>query len=420
MAEPQPDRAAPVDIDPCGQRRFLGAQYLDGLLREGAGKLKLLLGPAGSGKTHFLGALAGEAAGRGYLVAQADASRDPLWGFDHLYRAAAGNVDLTALGRAWLARLVGELGYEGVHLAEGSDLTGWARAAGHAEAPLRVRVDEALHAQLLANPTLDRGYALGLLRWCELLLWGGPGDDLLLLDSWLRGSRVSARECNRLRVRRPVDRFSGRLWLRSFLQLVRLAGRPGLVVAVDGLETVLAPPRGRGRAEVAGLAQQAEPGPPGAGSLGSLHYTRQRRDDLYECLRTVVDEGAAMPGLLVVLAGPRELLTDSRSGIASYPALALRLQNEVATAEVNRFADEIVLERLWAADPGARAALARGWLRHLRPEAPEAVLQQALAAAEAEWRAARDPTLSAVRRSIDAVLEVVSAAVSAAGEERAP
>jgi hypothetical protein len=408
VAEPEahgPNGREPVDVDPCGQRQFIGTHYLERLLPEGAGKLKVVLGPPGSGRTHFLRALAQAAAGAGYLVAHVDASRDPLWGFDQLYRAAAGRLDLAALGRAWLSRLIGELGYEGVELRDGSDLGVWARATGHAEAPLRVRVDEALHARLVDNPEFDRGYATGLLRWCQLLLWGGGADDLLLVDAWLRGSRVSARECNRLRVRRPVDRFTGRLWFRSFLRLVRLAGRRGLVVVIDHLDAVLA--TGRGQAS-AGAPAGASAIPGGPEATVTPHYTRQRRDDFYECLRAVVDETAAMPGLLMVLAGPRALLTDGRSGVASYPALAQRVQSEVVTAEVNRFSDEIGLERLWDDDAAARAALATGWLYRVCPEASETLLLRATAAAEAAWRAVRDPGQAALRRSIDAVMAVAS------------
>jgi len=384
------DAASPTDIDPCGQRAFLRVQHLERLLPEGGAKLKFVLGAPGAGKTHFLRQLAGTAGGLGYLVAAIDATRDPLWGFDHLYRAAVGGCDLPALGRAFAVRMCADLGYEGVVLDEATDLAAWARAAGHAEAPLRVRVDEALHARLIANPDLDRGYATGLVRWLQRLLWGG-GDDLLLMDAWVRGSRVSARECNRLRVRRPVDRYTGRLWLRSFLQFARAAGRPGLLVAVDRLETILSPTA-----------------PPALEPALLLRYTRQRRDDLFECLRAIVDDVAALPGLLLVLAGPPEILSHGKYGVASYPALALRVQNEVATAEINRFADEIVLERLWTASPSARSELATAWLCRVRPDAPEGLRTMAMAAAEAEWRAARDASISPVKRSIEAVLEVAA------------
>lgn len=378
-----------VDVDPCGQRTFLNTQYLDAFLAEGGAKLKLVLGPEGSGKTHFLHSLATGARRRGYLVAAVDAAGDPLWGFDNLYRAAVGSIDLSELGRTFAARLCASLGYEGCTLAEGEDLGTWARAAGHAEAPLRVRVDEAIHEQLVTNADFDRGYAIGLRHWLDRLLWGGVRDDLLLIDSWLRGSRVSARECNRLHLRRSADRFSGRVWLRSFLRFARRAGRLGLLLTVDGLEALLV----RGR-----------PAPGASGtSPPALNYTKVRRDDFYESLRAVIDDMADMPGLLLCLAGPPALLADERRGIASYPALALRMQNEVGTAELNRFADEVVLERLWEADPAARTELAVDWLAHVRPMAPDDLRTRALAAAEAEWHAAQAPGTSAVRRSIEAV-----------------
>jgi len=230
-----------------------------------------------------------------------------------------------------------------------------------------------------------------------------PAAEGGLLEHWLRGGKVAVRDCNRLRVRRSVERFTGRLWLRSLLYFIRLAGLPGLVVAVDGMGVVLAKRRQKGEASAA----------PAAGTWGDfvqgsgdrLHYTRLRLDDLYESLRTIVDDMGLLPGFTLLLAGPPALLTDTRTGIASYEALRTRLQNEVETVEINRFADQISLERLWAADPDAGRTLAERLIASVAPGADAQARRDAVAAAKAQW-GARDVTVSAVRRSVLAVLAV--------------
>lgn len=387
--------ATPCDIDPAGQLAFLQRWYLsrdEGFVAQGGAKIKLVLGRGGAGKTHCLSSLLALAAEQDFLTTSVDCRVWPLWGFDHIYRAMTATIDLDGLARRFCERVLGDEGYHGLSLAGGRTLTAWAEASGHDPAPLRVRFDEVLHRRLLSNPDLDYGYALGLARWCTVVAWGGEAavEAGGVLEHWLRGGRVGQRDCNRLRLRRPADRFTARLWLRSLLHFIRLAGLTGWVAAFDGGETLLAP-------HVAGTEDPAAP------AAAPPHYTRGRRDDFYECLRTLIDDMGSTPGLLLVLAGPPELLGDEKLGLISYQALAERVRSEVQTVELNRFADELVLERLWATDPGAGRELAEGLLAAVAPDADPGLRARALAAAQAQW-AARDVTVAAVRRSVLDVL----------------
>ena len=481
----EPPLPGAAHIDPADQMAFLRRHHLsagEGFVREGGAKVKLVIGATGAGKTHFLAAVLAAARAEGFLTAHVDAGVRPLGGFDLLYQALASDIDFADLARRFAGCVLVDLGYDAPGPAPGQRLASWAAAHGHEVGPLRMRLSEELHRRLAANPDLDYGYATGLLRWCETVLWGAGGGDGSwgngaaaeggLLEHWLRGGRVAPRECNRLRLRRSADRHTARLWLRSLLHFIRMAGLPGLVAVVDGLDVLVdTPPRrpaagptpGGDRPGVqAGVDEASASGgagiPPGgavdagvpdggaeqtggAGQTGGAsaalagelqgpaggdaapphgwgafaagaaaarpHYSKQRRDDFYECLRALIDDMGLMPGLLIALGGPPALVDagNARTGFAAYPALAERLQNEVETIEINRFADEIVLERLWAADPDAGRALAERLVEALAPDAPAGVRRQAVAAARAQW-AVRDVAVSAVRRSVLAVLQL--------------
>ncbi len=436
----EPPVPGAAHIDPAGQLAFLGRYLLahpDGFVRDGGAKVKLVVGATGAGKTHFLGDLLAAASGEGFLTARVDAGVQPLGGFDFLYRALAAGLDFAGLARRFAGSLLARLGYPDPVLGPDDTLTTWAAARGHEVRPLQVKWDEACYRALLANPDIDYGYAVGLTRWCETVLWGETDDTGGaaaggLLEHWLRGGRVGARDCNRLRLRRSADRFTARLWLRSLLYVIRMAELPGLIAAVDGLDVLAegAPrrPGGRGAPGVADGAPGEAPSVPGAagttdagdpsrwaaftGGVGESrpYVTKQRREDFYECLRALIDDMGQLPGLLLVLAVPPVLMDkdNAKTGIVSYPALAERLQNEVETVELNRFADQIVLERLWAEDPEAGRELAERLIAAVAPSAAPAVRQRALAAARAQW-AVRDVAVSAVRRSVLAVLECAGA-----------
>lgn len=443
-------------IDPAQQIAFLRRHYLSaegGFVREGGAKIKLVIGATGAGKTHFLADVAEAARREGFLVASIDARAVPLGGFDLLYQAVAAGLDFAGLARRFVGQVLADSGYGDPALGVGQTLGAWAATQGHELGPLRVKLAEALHRRLCGNPDLDYGYALGLMRWCEATAWGGDGGSGEegpasggLLEHWLRGGRVAVRDCNRLRLRRSADRYTARLWLRSLLHFIRMAGLPGLVGAVDGLEILM---EGRPRGTAAGSARTAATGAGGAGAEaagwadggvggpvsplggnwgafvsgagGVPRYTKQRRDDFYEALRALIDDMGLMPGFLLVLAGPPALvdLDNGKTGFKSYPALAERVENEVETVDLNHFADEIVLERLWAADPEAGRALAEALVTAVAPGAGAAVRQRAVAAARAQW-AVRDVAVSAVRRSVLAVLGAVGeTAATGAGSEPA-
>lgn len=421
---PVPDAAS---IDPARQIAFLWRHYLSaerGFVREGGAKVKLVIGATGAGKTHFLADVTEAARREGFVTAQSDARVVPLGGFHLLYQALASGLDFSGLARRFVGQVLVDVGYGDPALGPGQTLFAWAASHGHEVGPLRIALSEALHRRLCANPNLDYGYALGLMRWCESTVWGGEGGGEVeavreaaaapggLLEHWLRGGRVATRDCNRLRLRRSADRYNARLWLRSLLHFIRMAGLPGLVAAVDGLDVLVEarPRRTAATADVAGAAgvEGMAGAGEGVGAGGAPRYTKQRRDDFYESLRALIDDMGLMPGFLLVLAGPPALVDpDNRTtGFKSYPALAERVENEVQTVELNCFADEIVLERLWAADPEAGRALAEALVAAVAPDAGVGVRQRAVAAARAQW-AVRDVAVSAVRRSVLAVLGAV-------------
>ncbi len=410
-ARVQPEPLHGVHVDPAGQIAFLDRHLLasaGGVVAEGGGSLKLIMGDPGAGKTHFLAACLAQAQARGFCVAHVDGRRQPLYGFDHLYRAVVGGLDLADLARRFVVGLLRREGYADPVLAPGITLHPWCQEADHPPERVRAKLGEALYRSLERNPDLDVAFGVGLSRWCEAVAWGMAPEDPMaegLLERWLRGEKLAVRDCNRLRLRRPVDRYTARLWLRSLIHFVRQAGVPGLVVAVDGMGAVLAARR-------APDPLQAGPGDglasPTGGDVPPPYYTKQKRDDFYEMLRTLIDEMGLTPGFLLLLAGPPQLMEDDRNGIHSYVALAERLKTEVETVELNRFADTIVLERLWASDPGAGRTLAERLAEAVVPGADSGVRARAVAAALEQWQV-RDVAVSAVRRS-------VLAALGAAGE----
>ncbi|HAI21817.1 MAG TPA: hypothetical protein DCM14_07990 [Clostridiales bacterium UBA8153] len=311
-------------VDPLDLVGFLRCRYLDSYLKDGGSKLKLLVGREGSGKSHLCHFLAAAAKDLGYITRVVSAGELPLFSFDQIYRQIMTGVDPADLVRKYTLALVKGLGY--TYPGQEERFLDWAIAQGRDGRLVSRELQDHLGRDLTLDRDLDRSFATALTLLAADELGMRPLDPAarLAVIAWLQGHPVSARQRNWLQIRKAIDRYSARLIFRSFLHFLPKAGVKGVVLVVDDFH----------------LVTETRPG-------GPVKYTRTRRDDLYESMRQVIDEVDALKGFLMLLSGRRALLDDEKHGVRSYEALWMRLQNEVRSAKVNRFADLLDLDAIW-------------------------------------------------------------------------
>ena len=104
---------------------------------------------------------------------------------------------------------------------------------------------------------------------------------------------------------------------------MRLSGHAGIFVFADDLEILV----NRAGSE-------------------RVRYTKLRRDDTYESIRQLIDDIDSMRYLFFLFGFDRELADNESSGLKSYQALWMRIQNEVSGTHFNRFADILDLDVL--------------------------------------------------------------------------
>ncbi|MCY0878802.1 MAG: DUF2791 family P-loop domain-containing protein [Firmicutes bacterium] len=324
--------------DPLGIAAFWAKWYLDGFVDQGNGKVKVVLGRPGAGKTHLLRYVAYLARNRGYTTALIDAGRHRLASIDEVYRLVARQIAWQPLVEHWLIQIVQrDLGYVEFQGRSASDLAAWARGGGVRDLMLfqrdvREAVERRLHSLDLARDFFVAVRSLAL----SLAMEGEPRGGLV---TWILGDRLDAASRRALGLGDNVNRQNGRALLASLARLLHGLGQRGLVIAVDNIQAVAATRRVEGQP----------------------YYTRANRDQHYEMLRQLIDDTAITPYLMVYVVGDLESVTNVRSGFPSYPALWARLQNEVKSSLPNLFADVISLDELWAADQELGEQLAARW-----------------------------------------------------------
>jgi hypothetical protein len=316
--------------DPAGLEDFWTRWYLDGFVDAGQGKVKVLVGRPGSGKTHFLQHFARRAKAMGYRTASVDAAAEKLASIDELYRAISRQMPWDSLVRAGLRHVLQEqLGYP-EFTGPVEDFLGWVeRERGLTATLIRRDVREAIDA-FLGTIDLDGEFFLAIRSWMNQLVLNQDGAAAA---EWLLGGKLGATVRKGMGLRSNVTRRNGRTLLASLAAWVHHLTQRGIVVLVDNIG-------------VLSLTDRVE---------GRPYYTRAARDQSYEMMRELIDDSAFSPYLLTVIAGETEQVANSRTGFPSYPALWARLQSEVAAARPNLFGDLVDLDSLWS-EPGEHGA----------------------------------------------------------------
>lgn len=327
-------------VDPLGLEQFWVRQYLDGFVDLGHGKVKLMVGKPGSGKTHFLYHFGVMAQSLGYAVVQIDGAVERLGAIDDLYRAVAGQVAWDQYFEAALSRVIhDELGYPEFEASPVEFLRWGETVRNLLPNLLRRDVREAID-RFLGSMDLDGEFLMAIRVHLNQMIAGQAPEGVA--HDWLLGQKVGASQRRSVGLRASVSKRNARALLTSLAAFVHQLSDRGLVVLIDNVG-------------VFGLTTRVD---------GRPYYTRAARDQSYEMLRELIDESAFSPYLLVVLAGDGEIVAGEKTGFASYPALWARLHSEVQSTRPNLFGDTVDLDQLWAQDGARLEGLVERW-RHV-------------------------------------------------------
>jgi hypothetical protein len=306
---------------------FWKEKYLTGYIPRGGSKIKFITGRSGSGKTHFLQLLSLEAARLNFIPVTLSAKKVWLHDFKEIYAVALKKADIMERLKQISYDVVRQLGYDPALIPEGLTFVDYLSSIGHLGPVTKREIRQQLEHMFLSNPLLDNNFALA----CSLLVGGFLGHPLLeepnkqLLLLWLEGSR----EAHLSSVRRlglspsKISRYNARHMLRSLVEICRMAGYNGVIISIDDMEVLIS-----------------------KDGSENIHYSRMKREDAYECIRELIDEIDTLKNTMFVFAFDRKLIDDDTSGLKSYQALWMRIQNEVDSPRFNRFTDIVALVQL--------------------------------------------------------------------------
>jgi len=215
--------------------------YLANYIASGGSKVKVLVGGAGSGKTHLLRCIQQDAKTLGYetvyLSAQ-DYDDYRLNNLPNLYRAIVEQIGKDRLVRGLCYSVAQQLGYEAGKYNSAEFFLSVLIEDAELPRDEAVRKIEKAAGQIFRNVDFGPSFRAFAYRIINSRMINCNEDDIQTALKWLSGNKLERHERKDLLLFEQLNRTNARYWLNSLIHLLKLAGMTGLVVAIDNLEVL--------------------------------------------------------------------------------------------------------------------------------------------------------------------------------------
>lgn len=279
--------------------------YLDMFITDGGSKVKVLIGSEGSGKSHMLRFIQYKAGQKGYatLYMSARSTGQKLNDIPNLYRHIAAAIDMEKIIRGLSIKVAESLGYgSGVYDGAGKLLPYIIEEGyGAADATREIRIAA---AKVLKNADFSPSLFTFAFTLIKDRLVNDDDSATGTAIKWLRGEKLERYERQSSGIFEILQKSNARQWLDSLLKLLVFSSMKGLVVLIDDIDALY------------------ERSP----ETGRFIYTPGNIKDTCELIRQVIDDAEMLKGLILVVAGRRNIIEDEKRGFKSYEALWMRLQ----------------------------------------------------------------------------------------------
>lgn len=290
--------------------RLIDDEYLRGFISEGGAAVKFAVLATPEDATQLLAELGQLAARYRLACATVDSASSKLHMIQDVFFAIARQIDWPATAQRFIEALCRDNGYTWPHPGEAVPIAELAEANGVDAILLRREVNQWLTRRIMRDTAMAQEFRIAMTRLCQdrLAPVGGGSDHVTPVLEWLRGELHAIGALRSAAIYHKITRHNARSMLRSLGHWLRLCGDRGLLLTLD----------------IRRLAQALPPGADG------VRYSPAAVMDAHEVLRQLIDEADHLEGLLlVVLADTGFLEGDPRRSIDSYPALKMRIWDDV-------------------------------------------------------------------------------------------
>jgi hypothetical protein len=306
---------------------FFKKYQLDYFIANGGSKVKVLVGSEGTGKTHLIRSVLYDAQQVNYTTVYLSAYEYKLNSLVEFYQEVVEQIDLEKLIRDICCVVAETFGFD-QNQYDGSEvfipkLRDEYPNSQIAEKELRKRV-----AKIAKKCDFNPSFQSFIYQITYSRMVSNSLDNIELSKKWLSGtnevSQAEKKAYKSLLLFDKLQKFNARDWINSLIQLLKLSGKKGLIVAIDDLDV---------------LTQRHT-------DSGKFFYSKNAVADVYEIIRQLIDDTETLEYCLFILGGRRSIIEDYDRGFRSYDALWIRLQTGLVGSEkFNSLADLIDVDK---------------------------------------------------------------------------
>jgi len=307
----------------------LQTEYLQSFIRDGGAAVKFIVPTEEIDHSELQRGLRSIAEAEGYLFAWIDAAKTRVHMIDHLFHEIARQVDWDDLTFSFLTQMLKEHGLVLPQQRQEFTLARLAELNERDERLLRQELHALPEKALIRDYQMSQEFRIAMIRLCQTQLDpnGLSPVPAEVIKDWLRGGLQRLAEIKPALIFQKVARDNARHLLSSLSYWSHLAGKSGLLLALDISRCLTQRPRPRDLQDE------------------SRYYSLAMTLDTYELLRQCIDATDEMEFCLTTIVAPPAFLhPDERRGVYSYDALRMRIWDEVRDKQrVNPFSTLIRL-----------------------------------------------------------------------------
>ena len=290
---------------PCEEyAKLIGSDYLDYYVRCGGSTVKVVLADDNA-RTRFKTDIAERAIALGYVCTSLSAANVRINKLEDVWFGVARQIDWLDMGRRFLKAVL----FPRFDVPEDDfSVDGIARKNGLERWAVQKALDEVLHARLIRQKGLSGEFRRAVFNIVGSLLSpvGVVASATPFVLEWLRGELTSIVPVKSAMLYRKIGKTNGRQMLVSLPKWLRECRIPGLVLTVD-------------IARITSFERMPD----------QLNYGRTGRIDCYEAIRQFIDTVDAVDGFALWFVADPEFAEDDQRGMHTYPALEMRLAQDV-------------------------------------------------------------------------------------------
>ena len=281
--------------------------YLDGYVPSGGSAIKFAV--TDRTDANLVDELLDYARERRFVTAVVDGAATRVGRIDQVFCAIALQVPWRDLAAPVRANAISAHGWQSPD-SRPVTFDSLAEANGQMSVSVENRIQQWLTASVFLDYRMSTEFRMAMMTLILDPMGTSVGETALhssILD-WLTGQPLMLSALRPAQIYQRIARHNARDLLVSLGRWVQCAGRPGLHVVID--------------ARTISLGRRT------TGSLGSF-YGRPQLIDMYEVFRQFIDAMDELQHTLITVILPAAFLSDDVRGLRAYPALEMRIAEEV-------------------------------------------------------------------------------------------